>query len=148
MISEVEACGADFIEGVSFSSDEYVLLMGNFTHRLPQTEQCLVPLYEPFFRSIQDPGTSSRHLTIHDYIWRWDPDAFWATDQKNLIGPILLNPLFRRTLGRYVLRSDRLVKFGQFRNRLRKRGVGKYAFLGENRKEALIQDAAIPFASI
>jgi FAD/FMN-containing dehydrogenase len=145
MIREVEAGSADFVEGVSFSPGKYILLIGNFTDRLPQIERRLVPLHEPFFRSVQDPGISFRHLTIHDYIWRWDPDAFWATDQKNLIGPILLNPLFRRTLGRYLLRSDRLVRIGQIRNRLRKKGVGKYAFLGENRKEALIQDAAIPF---
>jgi len=147
MINEVDSCEVDFIEGVSFSPSKYILLIGKFTGKLPPTEKCFVPLHEPFFRSIQDPDISLSHLTTYDYIWRWDPDAFWGTDQKNLIGPILLNPIFRRTLGRYLLRSDRLVKIGQFRNRLRKKGAAKYVFLEAKRKEALIQDAAIPIDS-
>jgi FAD/FMN-containing dehydrogenase len=147
MISGVESCQADFVEGVSFSPSKYILLIGNFTDKLPRTEKCLVPLHEPLFRSIRDPGVSFRHLTIYDYIWRWDPDVFWATDQKNLIGLVLLNPIFRRTLGRYLLRSDRLVNIGKFRNRLRKKGAAKYVFLEARRREALIQDAAIPFES-
>ncbi len=147
MIREVLSGKADFIEGASFSPSNYILLVGNFTDELPSTEKSLVPLYEPFFRSIQDPDTGFRYLTIHDYIWRWDPDAFWATDQKNPIGTTLLNPIFRRTLGRYLLRSDRLVKIGQFRNRLRKKGMAKYIFLETKRMEGLIQDAAIPFDS-
>ena len=147
MINEVESNEVDFIEGVSFSPSKYILLIGNFTAKLPRTEECLVPLHEPFFKSVQDPGTIFRHLTTYGYIWRWDPDAFWATDQKNLIGPVLLNPIFRKTLGKYVLRSDRLIKIGQFRNRLRKKGAAKYIFLEAKRIEALIQDAAIPFYS-
>lgn len=145
MAGRVESGEADFIEGVSFSPSEYILLIGNFSEELPQPGKRIVPLHEPFFSTVRDPATSTRYLTIFDYIWRWDPDAFWATNQKNLVGSILLNPLFRRTLGRYLLRSDRLVKIGQIRNRLRKKGVAKYIFLEPKPKEALIQDAAIPF---
>jgi len=138
---------ADFIEGVSFSPGQYILLLGAFASEVPRSEKCLAPLHEPFFKNIQDPEISSRHLTIHDYIWRWDPDAFWATDQKNVLGKVLLNPTFRKTLGKFILRSDRLVKIGQFRNRLRKKGLAKYVFLEPNRLEALIQDVAIPIDS-
>lgn len=145
MFGAVMQSKADFIEGVSFSPTAYILLLGSFSQELPPKEQVLVPLRKPFFKSIQDPTVETHYLTIKDYIWRWDPDAFWATDQKNVIGSLLLNPLFRRTVGPMILRSDRLVKIGQFRNRLRKMGIAKYLFLESKRKEALIQDAAIPF---
>jgi len=55
-----------------------------------------------------------------------------------------LNPAFRKTIGRPLLRSDRLIKIGQYRNKLRKTGAAKYVFMEPKRKEALIQDAAIP----
>jgi FAD/FMN-containing dehydrogenase len=145
MFAAVIQSKADFIEGVSFSPTEYILLLGSFSQDIPATKKSFVPLREPFFKSIQDPTIESNYLTIKDYIWRWDPDAFWATDQKNALGALLLNPLFRRTVGPVILRSDRLVKIGQFRNRLRKMGIAKYLFLEPKRKEALIQDAAIPF---
>ena len=143
MVDQVSAAQADFIEGVSFSPSEYILLIGNFRAQLPPTEKSLVPLHEPFFKNMQDESVDGKFLKIKDYIWRWDPDAFWATDQKNVLGSILLNPLFRKTLGHAVLRSDRLIKIGQFRNKMRKKVSGNN--LAANRKEALIQDAAIPF---
>lgn len=145
MLEEVKSAEADFIEGVSFSPTEYILLLGDFADNVPPTKKSFVPLRTPFFKSIQDPAVDVNYLSIKDYIWRWDPDAFWATDQKNVIGSLLLNPTFRKTIGPAILRSDRLVKIGQFRNRLRKKGFAKYLFLEEARKEALIQDAAIPF---
>ena len=76
------------------------------------------------------------------------PRRFWATDQKNLFGAILLNPSFRRTLGPAVLRSDRLLKIGKFRNRLRKKGLASRLFMEKKRLEALIQDAAIPVDAV
>ena len=141
----VRAQKADFIEGVSFSPNQFVMLVGEFVARVPGGETPFVPLYDPFFLSVQDPRVGSAALPVKDYIWRWDPDAFFATDQKNIFGTILLNPLFRRTVGRYILRSDRLIKIGKFRNRLRKSGRARLLFQEEARREALIQDAAIPF---
>jgi len=145
MEAEIRSSQADFVEGVSFSPTEYILLLGSFSAELPPGEKSFVPLHEPFFKIIRDPAVDTKCLSIRDYIWRWDPDAFWATDQKNVIGSILLNPLFRKTVGPVILRSDRLVKIGQFRNRLRKTGLARYLFLEPKRKEALIQDAAIPY---
>jgi FAD/FMN-containing dehydrogenase len=147
MDKEVKAQDADFIEGASFSPAEYVLLLGQFTAKLAPGEKPLIPLYDPFFKQVRDPHVDGVSLGIKDYIWRWDPDAFWATEQKNLFGDILLNPLFRRTLGHALLRSDRLIKIGKYRNRLRKEGKASFIFQEEKRKEALIQDAAIPFAT-
>jgi FAD/FMN-containing dehydrogenase len=144
MAKAVKSSEADFIEGVSFSPTEYILLIGNFSEIIPPTESCFIPLHKPFFKSIHDPRVNVNYLTIRDYIWRWDPDAFWATDQKNLIGSLLLNPMFRKTLGGLILRSDRLIRIGQLRNSLRKKGSAKFVFLEARRKEALIQDAAIP----
>ncbi len=135
----------DFVEGVSFAADNFILLNGRFVEHLPPGEERLVPLTDPFFLSVRDPGRARAYMTIRDYIWRWDPDAFWATDQQNLFGLILLNPRFRKTLGPVVLRSDRLIQIGKFRNRLRKKGSAATIFMEAQRREALIQDAAIPF---
>ncbi|HET6445525.1 MAG TPA: FAD-binding oxidoreductase [candidate division Zixibacteria bacterium] len=144
LVAEVESKAADFVEGVSFSPDDYILLVGSFTDTLPPNEITFVPLYEPFFKSIQDPNIKSKHLAIRDYIWRWDPDAFWATNQKNIFGSILPKPIFRRTIGPLVLRSDRLLKIFRFRKRLRELGLANIVFLESRRKESLIQDAAVP----
>lgn len=136
---------ADFIEGVSFSPQQFILLVGEFSETLPPGEQVFVPLYEPFFQSQRDSRIEKATLATKDYIWRWDPDAFFATDQQNVFGSILLNPLFRRTFGKFFLRSDRLIQIGKFRNKLRQSGRGNLLFQENARREALIQDAAIPF---
>lgn len=148
MLTAIQAAEVDFVEGVSFRPGEYTLLTGVFARTLPPGEQPLRPLHRPFFKTIQDPAVDHRFLTIRDYIWRWDPDAFWATDQKNVFGALLLNPTFRRTVGPAILRSDRLVKIGKFRNRLRRKGFANLLFLEQKRMEALIQDAAIPFDAV
>jgi FAD/FMN-containing dehydrogenase len=141
----VWAQGVDFVEGVSFSPQQYILLVGEFVDALRPGEAPFVPLFDPFFISQRDSPIEEAALTVSDYIWRWDTDAFFATDQQNIFGAILLNPLFRRTLGKYVLRSDRLIQIGKFRNRLRKNGQATLLFQERARQEALIQDAAIPF---
>jgi FAD/FMN-containing dehydrogenase len=145
MDEAVRAQEADFVEGVSFSPQQFVLLIGEFVEALRPGETPYVPLSDPFFISQRDSLIEEATMTARDYIWRWDTDAFFATDQQNIFGKILLNPLFRRTLGKYVLRSDRLIQIGKFRNRLRKNGQAKLLFQEGARREALIQDAAIPF---
>lgn len=136
---------ADFVEGASFSPRQFVMLVGEFAAEPPPGEEPLVPVHDPFFLSVRDPQVDQATLTIRDYVWRWDADAFWATDQQNIFGQILLNPRFRRTLGSQVLRSDRLIRIGKFRNDLRKSGRANLIFQENTRREALIQDAAIPF---
>jgi FAD/FMN-containing dehydrogenase len=141
----IQAQRADFVEGVSFSPQQFILLVGEFAASLPPGEEPFMPLYEPFFLSQRDSLIEEMTLTTLDYIWRWDADAFFATDQQNIFGSILLNPLFRRLLGKYILRSDRLIQIGKFRNRLRQNGRADLLFQESARREALIQDAAIPF---
>jgi len=143
--TEVQAAQVDFVEGVSFSPTQYILLKGNFCECCPSSEKPLNPLLTPFFKSVENPAVNTQYLTIKDYIWRWDADAFWATDQKNRVGSVLLNPLFRKTLGSSILRSDRLIKVGKVRNKFRKKINSKEDVRGAKRKEALIQDAALPF---
>ena len=142
---EVRAQKVDFLEGVSYSPRQFIMLVGEFRETLPPGERAFEPLYQPFFLSQRDSLIEETTLTTRDYIWRWDPDAFFATDQQNILGSILLNPQFRRTVGKYVLRSDRLIQIGKFRNELRKNGRASLLFQESARREALIQDAAIPF---
>lgn len=145
--AEVQSAEADFVEGISFSPTQYILLKGHFSESCPSAEKSLNPLLRPFFKSVKNPAIHTQYLTIKDYIWRWDPDAFWATDQKNIIGSVLLNPLFRKTFGRSILRSDRLIKIGKIRNKFRKKVNSQEDLRGAKRKEALIQDAALPFST-
>ena len=50
-----------------------------------------------YYRSIQEKRTD--HLTIRDYLWRWDTDWFWCSKQfggqrplvRLLATPLLLN---------------------------------------------------------
>ena len=65
-----------------------------------------------------------------------------------MIGSILLNPLFRKTLGRAsaALRQTDKNRPVQKQN-AQKNSLANFKFLETKRKEALIQDAAIPFDS-
>jgi FAD/FMN-containing dehydrogenase len=142
---EVRVQKADFVEGVSYSPQQYIMLVGEFRETLPPGKRAFEPLYQPFFLSQRDSLIEEATLATRDYIWRWDADAFFATDQHNIFGSVLLNPRFRRTMGKYVLRSDRLIQIGKLRNGLRRNGRGNLLFQESARREALIQDAAIPF---
>ncbi len=146
LAERVQAGVLDFLEGVSFSPRQFILLSGEFVEAPPPDQAPFNPLHDPFFLSARDEQTRETWLTIEDYIWRWDPDAFFATDQQNIFGALLLNRRFRRLVGGMVLRSDRLIKIGKLRNRLRKMGAARLLFQEGGRREALIQDAAIPVA--
>jgi FAD/FMN-containing dehydrogenase len=138
----------DFVEGVCFAPDRYVLLTAEFAPDPRLGERLFSPLPTPFFAHIRDSGDNGALLTVRDYIWRWDYDAFWSTDQGNIFGRLLLNPAIRRSVGRAALRSDRLIQLGKFRNRLRKRGAARLLFQEAGRREALVQDTAIPFDKV
>ncbi len=66
----------DFLDGVVFTATESYLTLGRWSD---DTDVQLSDYTgeQIFYRSIQERPTD--HLTIHDYLWRWDPDWFWCS---------------------------------------------------------------------
>ncbi|MCC6198182.1 MAG: FAD-binding oxidoreductase, partial [Burkholderiales bacterium] len=86
----------DFLDGVVFGRDEMVLSRGCFADEAPYTSDYT---YERiYYRSLRE--RDSDFLATRDYLWRWDTDWFWCS--QNLGAQ---NPLLRRLYGRQRLNS-------------------------------------------
>jgi hypothetical protein len=68
------AGGPDFVDGTVFAPGEQYLTIGRFTDD-PGPGPSDYTGQQIFYRSIRERIVD--HLTIHDYIWRWDTDWFW-----------------------------------------------------------------------
>ena len=65
----------DFLDGVVFAADEAYLTLGQWSdHRHDVSDYTG---QEIFYRSVRGKGGDA--LTVHDYLWRWDPDWFWCS---------------------------------------------------------------------
>jgi FAD/FMN-containing dehydrogenase len=87
----------DFCDGVVFSRDEVYLTLGSFTDSAPAVSDYTgTGIY---YRSIQQ--RTEDHLTVADYLWRWDTDWFWCSRAFGV-----QHPLVRRLWPRRWRRSD------------------------------------------
>lgn len=130
--------GADFIEGVIFNLNHYVLLIARFTDSIPTGANLFDAYKRPWYQHIKDKKVDEAYLTIKGFLWRWDTDCFWGTNQSGVIGWAFSNSFLRKTLLRGLLRSDRLLRIGHWK---RFSAAGKIIeTLFEGRKEQLIQD--------
>jgi FAD/FMN-containing dehydrogenase len=132
-----EACAdetVDFVDGTAFAGDELYLTLGTFTdHAAAPSDYTGRHIY---YRSIRDRVTD--HLTVRDYLWRWDTDWFWCSQALGA-----QHPLVRRLWPRRYLRSDvyrRIVAFDR-RHRLSARFDRA---LNNPAREAVIQDIEVP----
>jgi len=124
----------DFVDGTVFGPDEMYLTLGEFVDEGPATSDYTGQ--EIYYRSIRRNPLD--HLSIRDYLWRWDTDWFWCSRAFGA-----QHPLVRRLWPRRYLRSDvyrRLVALDQ-RLRFSDR-VG--SALGRPAEELVIQDVEIP----
>ena len=126
---------ADFVDGVVFNADQYVLNTGHFVDQAPwQSDYTYENIY---YKSLLEREVD--YLTAHDYIWRWDTDWFWCS--KNLFAQ---NPVVRRLLGRERLNSRTYTRVMRFNS--------KWGFtralsrLRGRHPESVIQDVDIPIA--
>jgi FAD/FMN-containing dehydrogenase len=87
----------DFLDGTVFDRGEMYLTLGTFTDDAPATSDYTG--MEVYYRSIQQKRVD--HLTVHDYLWRWDTDWFWCS---RVFG--VQNPRIRRLVPKRWLRSD------------------------------------------
>ncbi|PRX48191.1 FAD/FMN-containing dehydrogenase [Prauserella shujinwangii] len=125
---------ADFVDGTVFGPDELYLTLGTFTDHAPATSD--YTWLNIYYRSIRDRAED--HLTVRDYLWRWDTDWFWCS---RALG-VQHKPV-RLLLGRRLLRSDVYWKVVAFERRHRivsrlERGFGRPP------AEPVVQDVEIP----
>jgi FAD/FMN-containing dehydrogenase len=131
----------DFLDGTVFDAGEQYLTTGEFVDDLPSgvtagdyTGQKI------FYRSQQERAVD--HLTVRDYLWRWDTDWFWCSRALGVQHP-LLRPLWprryrRSDVYRRVVAFDRRHGFSDRLNTLRKRPV----------EEPVVQDVEIPVRNL
>jgi FAD/FMN-containing dehydrogenase len=136
VISEVCADeSVDFVDGTVFEPGEPYLTIGRLTDD-PGPGTSDYTGQQIFYRSIRERTVD--HLTIHDYLWRWDTDWFWCS---RVFG--VQHPAVRRLWPRRFRRSDvyrRLVALDR-RTGLSGR-VRRLARLPQ--EEPVIQDVEIP----
>jgi FAD/FMN-containing dehydrogenase len=124
----------DFVDGTVFGPDEQYLTLGTFVDRAPATSDYTG--MEIYYRSLQRRRVD--HLTVRDYLWRWDTDWFWCSRAFGV-----QDRRVRRLVPKRWLRSDvywRLIelerRYGPMRriDRLR----------GRPAEEHVVQDIEVP----
>jgi FAD/FMN-containing dehydrogenase len=129
------AGASDFVDGVVFNANEYVVNTGVFVDEAPwHSDYTFENIY---YKSLLEKDVD--YLAALDYIWRWDTDWFWCS--KNLYAQ---NPLVRRLLGRERLNSRTYTRVMRFNSRWGfTRGLSR---LRGRHPESVIQDVDIPLA--
>jgi FAD/FMN-containing dehydrogenase len=129
------ACGsdADFVDGVVFDANTFVLNTARCADRVPATSDYT---YERiYYRSLLEREVD--HLTVRDYLWRWDTDWFWCS--KNLGAQ---HPWLRRLYGRKRLNSRTYTRLMRINSRL---GLTRtFDRLAGRYRESVIQDVDLP----
>jgi FAD/FMN-containing dehydrogenase len=124
----------DFVDGTVFAPGANYLTLGTMTDQAPYFSDYTDR--EIYYLSI--PRRSEDHLTIGDYLWRWDTDWFWCSGAFGL-----RRPGVRRLWPKRWKRSDaywKLVALGR-RLRIPERSDRLH---GRPGREAVIQDVEIP----
>lgn len=125
----------DFIDGVVFDKEHYVIIEGKLTDNLPAGIEPKIFEMSPYWKFIADKNNTELYTTTWNYLWRWDTDVFWSVG-VGWMGKLTENKLFRFTLGRYFLRSHILGKINHL-NR------SYFKTCGTDKEEAILQDLCI-----
>lgn len=130
-----QACAghADFVDGVVFEREELVLTTGVFREEAPRVSN--YRWLKAYYESLRQ--RDSDHLTIYDYLWRWDADWFWCSRVFGMQHPVL-----RFLFGPFMLHSRRYSQLMALDQRWR---VSERWGWSAN-KESVIQDVQIPLA--
>lgn len=124
----------DFIDGMIYKKGQYYMIVATMTDNAPYLSD--YKSKHIFYKSII--SRSEDYLTISDYIWRWDTDWFWCS--QNLGAQ---NKFLRKLYGKKRLRSDFYMKlFGLEK----KYGINAKLskLLKKSPPERVIQDVEIP----
>ena len=124
----------DFLDGVVFTADEAYLTLGSWADTAPYTSDYTGE--HIYYRSVQ--ARREDHLTVRDYLWRWDTDWFWCSRAFGA-----QNPRIRRVWPRRWLRSDVYWKLIRLENRYHVAArIDRWR--GRPDRERLVQDVEIP----
>ena len=124
----------DFMDGTVFGPDEMYLTLGDFTEEAPAVSDYTG--MDIYYRSLQRRETD--HLTVRDYLWRWDTDWFWCSRAFGV-----QNPRIRRLVPKRLLRSDSYWKLVAFERRHGpQRRLDRLRGLPE--QEHVVQDIEVP----
>jgi FAD/FMN-containing dehydrogenase len=135
-----EACaldpgGPDFVDGTVFAPGEQYLTLGWFVDGAPGVPSDYTG-QRIFYRSIRERAVD--HLTVRDYIWRWDTDWFWCSRAFGVQNPVVRRfwpGRFRRSdVYRRLVALDRRTGFSGLLRRV----------AGKPQEELVIQDVEIP----
>jgi FAD/FMN-containing dehydrogenase len=129
-----EGRAVDFLDGTAFGPRELYLTLGTFTDAAPATSDYTG--MDVYYRSIRERRID--HLTVRDYLWRWDTDWFWCS---RVFG--VQDPRVRRIVPKRWLRSANYWKlvelerrYGPVRRLERLRGRPAW--------EHVVQDVEVP----
>lgn len=127
---------ADFVDGVAFAVDDFVLSTAKFVAEAPwSSDYTFEQIYYRSLRQLEED-----YLTAEHYLWRWDTDWFWCS--KNLGAQ---HPLLRRLLGRERLGSRFYQRVMRWNSRWRLLEMAERA--AGYRRESIIQDVDLPSSS-
>ncbi|HSX37913.1 MAG TPA: hypothetical protein VLE95_03690 [Chlamydiales bacterium] len=126
----------DFIDGAIFSPDNMVIVTGKAVDVPSYTHAADYLKKEIYYKAIQTKSAES--FPIKEYLWRWDRDSFWSTE--NLF---LQNPKVRSTIGPFILRADRLSRCNRFIQTFYNHVIAPFS-RPKTEQEEVIQDIAIP----
>lgn len=123
----------DYLESLAYAKDELYLT----TVRHTDQPKNLISIYGPtiFYKEISKTGAFS--LTTMDYMFRYDPEWFWAMPDSPAVN------LFRKNAPKSIRNSSFYARYAAWQNRL----STKLPFLQNNNDdlELLIQDWELPW---
>jgi FAD/FMN-containing dehydrogenase len=123
----------DFVDGVVFGADDLVLNLARFVDDAPSTSD--YGYLRIHYRSLRE--TPVDHLTVRDWLWRWDTDWFWCSRHFGAE-----HPLVRRLLGRDRLNSRTWTRLMRLNARI---GLTRRLALWRGvHAESVIQDVDLP----
>jgi FAD/FMN-containing dehydrogenase len=129
-----EGESVEFVDGTVFSAHEQYLTLGSFVDKAPAVSDYTgMGIY---YRSIQQREVD--HLTVRNYLWRWDTDWFWCSRAFGV-----QQPFVRRLWPSRYRRSDvyrRMVAFDR-KHELTSRLA---RIRGRRPEEPVVQDVEIP----
>ncbi|WP_020670111.1 FAD-binding oxidoreductase [Amycolatopsis nigrescens] len=125
---------ADFVDGTLFGPGELYLTLGTFVDEAPRTSD--YTWLDIYYRSITRRRTD--HLTVRDYLWRWDTDWFWCSRALGV-----QHRFARFLLGRRFLRSEVYWKIVALERKYRVAArIGRLRGLPP--EETVVQDVEVP----
>ena len=124
----------DFLDGTVFGPGELYLTLGDYRDDAPvPSDYTGMDIY---YRSIQ--RRREDHLTVRDYLWRWDTDWFWCSRAFGV-----QDQRVRRLVPKRWLRSDSYWRLVELERRL---GPVRrlYRAAGRGDWEDVVQDVEVP----